>query len=108
MYVDGDVDLRMGKQTEQNKDECLSEACEFLYYFLSARKIEDREWDVIQNLPIKCCPGACISNGANLGIFKERSVAAALVQVGEKLPTVPIMWIKRVSGRVRAAMTNSS
>lgn len=43
--------------------------CEFLYHFLSAKKVKDKDWGVIQNLPIKCCPEACISNGANLGIF---------------------------------------
>lgn len=48
---------------------------------LSARRTRNRAEDVIQCLPIKWCPEACLTNAANLCIFRDSSLAA-LVEVG--------------------------
>lgn len=55
--------------------------CTFPSLSLSARRTRNRAEDVIQCLPIKWCPEACLTNAANLCIFRDSSLAA-LVEVG--------------------------
>lgn len=45
----------------------------FVHFSLSVKEQKTVE-DVIQCLPIKLCPGACLANAVNLRIFKESSL----------------------------------
>lgn len=50
----------------------LAWVCTFLSLCQRTKKEEE---DVIQYLPIKLCPGACLANAVNLRIFKDSSLA---------------------------------
>ncbi len=58
----------------------------FVHFSIAARWRRNRAEDVIQYLPIKWCPGACLANAANLCTFRDSSLAAAvLVEAGGRL-----------------------
>lgn len=50
-----------------------------LRFPLAARRWRNGARDVIQYLPIKWCPGACLANAANLCIFRDRTLEAAVL-----------------------------
>ena len=65
--------------------------CLGLHTHLSARRTRNRAEDVIQCLPIKWCPEACLANAANLCIFRDSSLAA-LAEAGG-WPLLPALRI---------------
>lgn len=75
----------VGMETTRLKPASLSQG-DWVCTFPTTTHWRNSVEDVIQYLPIKWCPGACLANTANLWIFKDSSLAAALVvEVGGQL-----------------------